>query len=69
MRRPRDSSKDAEDVVEPQEAHYFATPRQEQSARFQALLSAHFDRTGRVDEYRWSVYHVYVRRVSAPRPS
>ena len=37
----------------------------EQMARFMALLSEHFDRVERVDDYRWLVFDVYVRRGAA----
>jgi len=63
-------SKDADYVViQPQEVDYLATRRPGQIARFRALLAEHFDRVGRVADYRWFVYDVYVRRSRAPRQS
>lgn len=60
-------SKDADYVVlELQEGVYLATRRPGQSARFRALLAEHFERIGRVDEYRWFVYDIYARRARAP---
>jgi hypothetical protein len=56
-------AKDADYVViEPQEVDYLATRRPEQVARFRALLAEHFERIGRIDDYRWFVYEVYARR-------
>jgi hypothetical protein len=56
-------TKDADYVViEPQEVDYLATRRPEQIARFRALLAEHFERIGRIDDYRWFVYEVYARR-------
>lgn len=56
-------SKDADYVViQPQEVDYLATRRPGQIARFRALLGEHFDHVGRVADYRWFVYDVYVRR-------
>jgi 4-amino-4-deoxy-L-arabinose transferase-like glycosyltransferase len=60
-------SKDADYVViEPQEVDYLATRRPGQIARFRALLAEHFQRIGRIDDYRWFVYEVYARRGLAP---
>jgi 4-amino-4-deoxy-L-arabinose transferase-like glycosyltransferase len=60
-------TKDADYVViEPQEVDYLATRRPEQIARFRALLAEHFERIGRIDDYRWFVYEVYARRGRAP---
>lgn len=62
-------TKDADYVViEPQEVDYLATRRPAQIARFRALLAEHFERIGRIDDYRWFVYEVYARRgLSTPR--
>ena len=60
-------SKDADYVViEPQEVDYLATRRPGQIARFRALLAEHFQRVGRIDDYRWFVYEVYARRGLVP---
>ena len=60
-------TKDADYVViEPQEVDYLATRRPAQIARFRALLAEHFERIGRIDDYRWFVYEVYARRGRAP---
>jgi 4-amino-4-deoxy-L-arabinose transferase-like glycosyltransferase len=60
-------TKDADYVViEPQEVAYLATRRPKQIARFRALLAEHFERIGRIDDYRWFVYEVYARRGRAP---
>lgn len=56
-------------VIQPQEVDYLATRRPGQIARFRALLGEHFDHIGRVADYRWFVYDVYVRRSSAPKQS
>ncbi len=53
-------------VIEPQEIDYLATRRPRQIARFRALLAEHFERIGRIDDYRWFVYEVYARRGRAP---
>jgi hypothetical protein len=63
-------SKDADyAVVGPQVVDYLATRRPGQIARFRALLAEYFDRIGRVDDYRWLVYDIYVRRSRAPTQS
>jgi len=63
-------SKDADYVVlQAQEVDYLATRRPEQIARFRALLAEHFERIGRIDDYRWFVYDVYARRGRAPTRS
>lgn len=63
-------SKDADYVViDPQVVDHLATRRPGQIARFRALLADHFDRIGRVDDYRWFVYDIYVRRSPVPRES
>jgi 4-amino-4-deoxy-L-arabinose transferase-like glycosyltransferase len=60
-------SKDADYVViEPAVVDDLATRHPEQMARFRTLLAEHFDRLGRVDDYRWVVYDVYVRRNRVP---
>jgi hypothetical protein len=60
-------SKDADYVViEPQEVDSLATRHPGQIARFRALLAEHFERIGRIDDYRWFVYDVYARRGRAP---
>ena len=56
-------------VIEPQEVDYLATRRPGQIARFRALLAEHFERIGRIDDYRWFVYEVYARRGRAPARS
>jgi 4-amino-4-deoxy-L-arabinose transferase-like glycosyltransferase len=61
-------AKDADYVViEPMVVDRFAGRRPEQIVRFRALLAEHFDRIGAVDDYRWLVYDVYVRRSRTPR--
>jgi 4-amino-4-deoxy-L-arabinose transferase-like glycosyltransferase len=63
-------SKDADYVVvDPQVVDYLATRHPEQIARFRSLLAEHFDRIGRVDDYRWLVYDIYVRRSEKPKHS
>jgi hypothetical protein len=63
-------SKDADYVVvESQVVDYLATRRPGQIARFRELLAEHFEHVGRVDDYRWLVYDVYVRRSRAPTQS
>jgi 4-amino-4-deoxy-L-arabinose transferase-like glycosyltransferase len=63
-------SKDADYVVvEPQIVDYLATRHPEQIARFRSLLAQHFDHIGRVDDYHWLVYDIYVRRSGKPRKS
>ena len=63
-------SKDADYVVvEPQVVDHLATRRPEQIARFRSLLAEHFDRVGLVDDYRWLVYDIYVRRSKTPKHS
>ena len=49
----------------PQVVDYLATRHPEQIARFRSLLAEHFDRIGRVDDYRWLVYDIYVRRAKS----
>ncbi len=60
-------SSDADYVVlEPQIVDALATRRPGQIGRLRELLAAHFERAGRVDEYRWLVYDIYARRGRAP---
>ena len=54
-------------VVEPQVVSRFALRRPDQIARFRTLLAEHFEVIGRVDDYRWLIYDVYVRRTRTPR--
>jgi hypothetical protein len=56
-------------VIQPLVVDSLETRRPGQITRFRELLAEHFERIGRVDDYRWFVYDIYARRGRAPRGS
>ncbi|HEU4369338.1 MAG TPA: hypothetical protein VFV05_14040 [Methylomirabilota bacterium] len=49
-------------VVQPAVLDAFRSTRPAPIGRIEALLALHFERVGRVDDYRWATYEVYRRR-------